>query len=598
MTIKNLVRFGAIALVALLIVGAAFVSSRINEIRFGGPIQLRNQAASDLIADVLPPPVFIVEPFLEATLCVEDIQSSAPHVIKLLALKADYVKRRDYWLAQPLPADIRKPMVDAFRESDSFWSAVELRFVPAVRAGDLAAAQVVHDGELHPIFAHHRQDIGKVVETALAYQSAIKAQSVAALNSALWIIGIVGALSLGSVAVFCWMLLARVVAPLSQTSQAMHLMAQGDLSVDVQGDERHDEIGDVTRALAIFRKAELDKRALEHAQIAARQEQQAVVEALGVALRHLANGDVSYRIDHQFSGQYEELRKDFNSALSAMASALSAVSEASEVIRTGSSEIAQASHNLSIRTEQQAAALEQTSASMSTANGTVRDTVLSAREASDAVRETSEEATRGGEIVHQVVAAMDGIEQSSKQIGQIISLIDNVAFQTNLLALNAAVEAARAGEAGDGFAVVAAEVRALAQRTADAANDVKALITTSAEQVEAGVRLVDQAGSTLDRIVERVADIRTVITRMTTAVEDEALVLSQVDIAITEMDTMTQQNAAMVEQSTAAARSLAGEANALSDLVGNFKIEMPDNDTPLHDHARRAPVVREDTQAA
>lgn len=588
MTIRNMVRLGALLLVALLAFGAFMANSRINEIRIGGPLASQNQIASDLVADILPPPAFIIEPYLEATSSVEDIERSAPHLRKLMSLKKDYLARRDLWLSAGLPTPLHNALQHSFEQSDLFWDEIDNRFAPAVRRLDLTAAQHSHDQVINPLFKKHREAIDLAVKEAANYQRSLVVESQEHLLAAIMLLSSIGLAVLAGVCGFCWFMLARVVRPISTTALTMRAMSEGDLSLPIVGEQRSDEMGDVARALVSFRQAEIDKRDLEEARVEAQKERAAIIEELSVALRHLANGNVSYRIETMFSGQYEELRQDFNSALTAMASALRAVAEASTAIRNGSGEIAQESDDLSVRTEQQAAALEETSASMTTATGSVRETASNAEEANLAVRETHEAANKGGEIVHDAIAAMDEIEKSSNQIGQIISLIDNVAFQTNLLALNAAVEAARAGEAGDGFAVVAAEVRGLAQRTADAANDVKHLITSSAQQVANGVRLVGQAGETLDHIVERVNRITTLVEEITSSVREESLVLVQVNSAVGEMDRMTQQNAAMVEQSTAAARNLASEAVSLAALVDNFKIDMPKNDQKIRTLAEYA----------
>jgi len=263
-------------------------------------------------------------------------------------------------------------------------------------------------------------------------------------------------------------------------------------------------------------------------------------------------------------------------------------------IRSGTSEITQAADDLSRRTEQQAASLEQTAAALDEITATVRRTAEGSKHALAVVSKTKTDAEQSGEVVRQAVAAMGGIEKSSQQIGQIIGVIDEIAFQTNLLALNAGVEAARAGDAGRGFAVVASEVRALAQRSAEAAKEIKALISASAQQVGSGVKFVGETGEALSRIVAQVAEINSAVGEIASAAQEQATGLAEVNTAVNQMDQVTQQNAAMVEQSTAASHALAGEAEELARLTGRFQLGqeeggMPANVEPLRRPAKAAP---------
>ncbi|MCB2014303.1 MAG: HAMP domain-containing protein [Sphingobium sp.] len=588
MTIRNLIRYGALALLLLIGVGGAIAFYDINKIRIGGPLETSNRQAAELMADILPPPAFVIEGYLEATLAIEEPKRLEIHMQRLATLEKEYKERRNLWQQSTLSDAIKNELNAAWQHSDKMWREVDARLIPVLKAGDRERAARVKDLYITPLYRDHRKAIDKAVTHITAYQGELVDTSQSSTRSAITILSVLAVLIVAGVGTFCWIMLSRVAKPLAQTATTMRAMVGGDLSTPIKGDLRADEMGDVARALVAFRQAEVDKRALEEVSKQQQVERNKIIESLSIALRHLANGNVSYRIEDQFAGQYEDLRMDFNSALTAVGSALRAVSEASDQIQIGTGEIAQASNDLSIRTEQQAAALEETSASMTTATSSVKETADAAKNANQAVRDTHDAATKGGEIVHDAISAMDEIEQSSKQISQIIALIDNVAFQTNLLALNAAVEAARAGEAGDGFAVVAAEVRGLAQRTADAANDVKKLITSSASQVENGVRLVGQAGETLDHIVERVSEITKLMNEIASSVEEESLVLVQVNSAVGEMDSMTQQNAAMVEQSTASARNLANEAVSLARLVGNFQIDMPDNEVNIQGRMQQA----------
>ncbi|KQM98807.1 methyl-accepting chemotaxis protein [Sphingomonas sp. Leaf25] len=355
--------------------------------------------------------------------------------------------------------------------------------------------------------------------------------------------------------------------PVEALAARMRGLAAGDTDAAIPGIGRHDEIGEMSDALQVFRDAAIVAREREA-------EQQQVVAEVGQGLDALAKGDLTARIDAEFTGAFAKIRTDFNQAMVAVGDAMQAVSHSAGSIRTGATEISGASDDLSRRTEHQAASLEETAAAMDEITMTVRQTAAGALQANETMAATRADAEAGGRIVRDAVEAMGRIKRSSDEISQIISVIDGIAFQTNLLALNAGVEAARAGDAGRGFAVVASEVRALAQRSADAARDVKARIQSSGTQVESGVALVGETGRALDRIVTRVVEIGDLVGRIAAGADQQALGLQQVNTAVNEMDSVTQQNAAMVEESTAAARSLAAEAEALARHVARFRLAM------------------------
>jgi methyl-accepting chemotaxis protein len=453
-----------------------------------------------------------------------------------------------------------------------------------------AVELVKHDGvadkAVEPV-ENAIEAITKDAEAVLATEAAAQKQASLETRLALLIgIGITIAIAVGG----GLLLTGGIAGPVAAMTAAMRRLASGDNGVVIPAAGRKDEIGEMASAVETFKKAALEKiriegaaadqRAATEAERTAVADEKAAVErtdavaigALNEALDRLAAGDLTHRITEPFAPKAESLKSNFNAAADRMQDAMKAISVATGGVSSGSDEIASASDDLSRRTEQQAASLEETAAALDEITATVRKTAAGAKEASSVVAVARGDAEKSGRIVAQAVSAMTESETSSSQVSQIIGVIDEIAFQTNLLALNAGVEAARAGEAGRGFAVVAQEVRALAQRSADAAKEIKILISTSTQQVEAGVNLVGQTGEALQRIVDQVASIDALVTEISASATEQSTGLHQVNTAVNQMDQVVQQNAAMVEQATAATHSLKGEAGELSTLVSRFKL--------------------------
>ena len=517
MNIGQKVKIGSIAIVIAVLLSFAIAAYSFNQVRIYGPLDQKSQNVSDFVADILPPPEYVIEPYLEATLLLERPAEYAGHRDHLAKLEKDFLSEEQRWRGSNLDDGIKQQFASQSAvTAHQFWQEIDERFLPAARAGDHAAVAASY-ARLTKIYATHRGQIDELVAVSQKKLTDVDAVNAATMRWTGWLLAMMALVVLG--------LIGWVLKMLRDSGEA-------------------------------------------NAQ--AEQQSQFVVSALGEGLSALAGGDMTHRITRPFAPSYENLRAAFNGTVEQLANLLDRVSETARRVSTGAVEIRAASDDLAHRNQQQAAGVEETSAAMNEVAAIVRQTATNAVSVQQSINGTHREANEGGVVVQRATEAMAAIERSSHEIGNIIGVIDGIAFQTNLLALNAGVEAARAGDAGKGFAVVANEVRALAQRSAEAAKNIKGLITASTDQVGSGVLLVDETGKLLRHIVAQVGEISERVADIASSAEKQAGTLGQVSTAMGEMDRVTQQNAAMVEEATAASRSLAEEASALTEMVARF----------------------------
>ncbi|MFC3162426.1 HAMP domain-containing methyl-accepting chemotaxis protein [Ciceribacter thiooxidans] len=382
-----------------------------------------------------------------------------------------------------------------------------------------------------------------------------------------------------------------VANPIQRITRSMRGLAGGDTDAPIPYAGRTDEVGEMAGAVEIFRQAAIANKRLEaeaeqnrrqaeldrvadqqRAEAEAAERMRIATSGLAAGLKRLASGDLSFQLDEAFAADFEELRRDFNQSVQQLSSTLQVIQDSVSTMDSGAREMATAAENLSRRTEQQAASLEETAAALDEITANVNSSTRRTEDARTVATQANQGAAKSAGVVASAEEAMRRIEGSSQQISNIIGVIDEIAFQTNLLALNAGVEAARAGEAGKGFAVVAQEVRELAQRSAQAAREIKGLIHNSSEEVENGVKLVRDTGVALQAISGFITEMNQHMDSIATAAKEQSIGLAEVNTAVNSMDQTTQQNAAMVEQSTAASSSLAMETAKLRELISQFRL--------------------------
>jgi len=498
---------GALAAAAVLL-GTALYSSH----RLGNDAQ-RSFVAKDVTADILPPPMYLIELRLVLSQGIEGTLAPKAAAEEVARLTKEYEARVDYWKANP-PFGLERELLGAqHAAARKFIAAAQASIVPSLLAGDREAARRAL-AEVHALYVEHRAGVNTTVKSSAAFTE-------------------------------------QAIASFDRVNQAVALIVMAVFAAAA-----------VLLALSYVWVRRSVWRAVG-----------AEPAAIAAAARTAAQGDLSQPIvtEHADSvaGSLERMRRH-------IAGVVGEVRRGVESVSTASREIAQGNQDLSSRTEQQASSLQQTAASMEQMTSSVKLSADNARQANQVAASASTVAQRGGAVVGNVVSTMEAISASSRKIAEIIGVIDGIAFQTNILALNAAVEAARAGEQGRGFAVVAGEVRNLAQRSAQAAREIKVLISESVTKVQGGAALVADAGRTMDEIVAQVRRVTDLIGEITSSTLEQSSGLQQVNQAVTQLDQATQQNAALVEQSAAAAASLSEQARRLSESVSVFKLDLSD----------------------
>jgi methyl-accepting chemotaxis protein len=629
--IKATILVFGVAMAIGIALAVAINTVSLNKVRIGGATYDEIVQVKDLVADILPPPLYIIEAYLEAGLALNQSKPVPEAQSRIAELRKQYDERREFWQSSNLDEAMKQKLTEkSHTHAAKFWSLIDRNLFPAIERKDDAAARAAYN-DLTQAYQAHRAVIDEIVTESEAMTKAVEATAAQQGTIASWSTGVVDVVVLMLLALGIVTIIRNMVSPLVRITAVMRSMANGNSAETIPSTDRHDEIGEMAKALVVFRDAALEKSRLESA--ARDQQKQAEAERAvasaklmnefdaavgGVvraamagdfsqrvplagkegAIRNLADalntmcdnlgkafndvvrmfgalseGDLTQRITADYQGGFATLKQNANTTAQRLSETVTEIKAAAGEVSSASAEIATSTTDLSQRTEQQATSLERTSAAMEEITVTVRKNAENAQQASERASRTREAAQRGGQVVTSAVEAMAGIDEASRKMSDIISVIDEIARQTNLLALNAAVEAARAGEAGRGFAVVATEVRSLAQRSSQAAKDISGLITNSSGQVKGGVELVNRAGTALNEIVESIKGVADIVTDIATASAEQATGLDQIKEALSQMDQATQQNSALVEENAATAKTLADQSGTMGEQVSFFRTE-------------------------
>jgi methyl-accepting chemotaxis protein len=587
MTIKKLIKSGAALLAGLLLLGGLAAYSSIDTVRIGGPVHRDLEQSNTLLADILPPPIFLVEAFMVTNDIVAEQGRNPASIADLLRLRKEYNDRIAFWHESGLDPALLKTIEERTDKSaKAFWREVDSVFLPAARRNDPAALSASYE-RLDSHYNAHKSDIRGLVGQLTTHMDAQKAEAADSLWKGYLVLVLAAIAILGAVAYAAWHLMTRVVNPMGELVSVTNELAAGGNRV-VPHSDRTDELGELSRAVDTFRQA-AENRAKSDAQ--AKEEQMVVTRALDASLAALKDGDLTHDITERFPPAFAQLRDNFNEALAGIRDLMRQVTAASRTILTGAEEISTATNTLARRTEGNAASLEETNAALGGVDTRVRATAAATRTTLEQAIEARNRVDEGRSRAGGAVDAMNQVSETTKGIDSVIEGLDKIAFQTRVLAMNAAVEAGRAGEAGRGFAVVADLVSALAMRAEEEARLAREQLTVTQSGIYTAVTAVKEVDASLSTISTTVDAFHAQLVGISADNEAQAAALGEISSAVAAMDSATQENAAMVEQTSASTSNLSLEVEKLSAQAQHFRVDKEPQGGA--EYAQRAPARTE-----
>ena len=569
MNIQKAVKSGAVGLFLLLAFGGAIVGWQVDTVRFGGAMHLESRQMSDLTADILPPPQYVIEPYLEASLLVIDPSTVDTATARLKALRAAYDERHRHWAAAALPDNIKAGILERTdAPAQKFWAIIETRLLPAARSRDRAALTSAYRA-LQDAYTRHRFAVDALVTDTMKHQQTVETNAIAMEVLMVVILAILATMLASALGLASFWLIRRVIKPMADLSNTTSAMATGKL-VAVPHTDRDDELGAIAHALERFATTTKERQDADAAHLA---EQDFVNRTLGDYLVALRDGDLTRSIDAEFPYAYFELRRDYNAAIESLKRMVSAVYQSANAIDRGTGEISDASNDLARRTEANAANLEETSAALQQVSIRIRVALDATNDTRNRADDAIQAVILGRKTGEYAAASMDRVSERAKDIGSVIEGLDKIAFQTRVLAMNAAIEAGNAGEAGRGFAVVAGLVSALAVRAEDEAKRVRDLITETRAEVAVAVDAVHRMDGSLATISTDVESVHKLLLHLARDGIEQSRAIGEIASTMQTLDAATQQNAAMVEEASAAVATLSSEVGVLLEHTRRFQFE-------------------------